>query len=134
MGVDISDEALAKGRRRSEETGRAGKNSFEQGDFLSYVPPKQFDVILFREAMYHVPLGKVRPVLDRFSQFLAPGGVFIVRLYLVDLNNRKDKSRPLAMMRIMEKEFAVLEKKFYEDSGATVIVFRPKQAKTARLP
>ena len=126
VGVDISEEALTKGRRRSQTNGRAGKNSFEQGDFLSYSPSKQFDVILFREAMYHVPLGKIRPVLDRFSKFLKPGGVFIVRLYLVDPKDRKNKLRPTAMMRIMEEEFAVLEKRFYADSGATVIVFRPK--------
>src|SRR6266851_1002877 len=117
IGVDISEEALAKARRRTEANGRAAKNSFERGDFLSYVPPQQFDVILFREAMYHVPLGKVRPVLDRFSKYLANGGVFIVRMYLVDLKNGKGKYRPTAMMDIMEKEFEVLEKTHYADCG-----------------
>jgi hypothetical protein len=100
-------------------------NSFAQGDFLSYVPPQKFDVILFREAMYHVPLGKVKLILDRFSEYLADDGVFIVRLYV--LENGKTKSRPSAMIGIMENEFDVVEKGFYQDSGATVIVFRPKR-------
>lgn len=124
VGMDISEAALAKAKRRSEENGRADKNSFEQGDFLTYVPPQKFDVILFREAMYHVPLGKVKEILDRFSKYLADDGVFIVRLYVVD--NGKTKHRPSAMIGIMENEFDVVEKSHYGDSGATVIVFRPK--------
>jgi SAM-dependent methyltransferase len=126
IGVDISEEALAKAKRRTGTNGRSDKNSFERGDFLSYVPPQQFEVILFREAMYHVPLGKVKPILDRFSKYLAESGVFIVRMYLRDLENGKSKYRPMAMMDIIEKEFDVLEKSHYVDSGATVIVFRPK--------
>jgi len=124
VGVDISDEALAKAKRRSEQNGRANRNSFDQGDFLSYVPPQKFDVILFREAMYHVPLGKVKEILDRFSKYLAPNGVFIVRMYIVEMG--KTKYRPSAMMSIMEKEFDVVDKAHYEESGATVLVFRPK--------
>jgi len=129
LGMDISEEALAKARRRSERNGRVEMNSFEQGDFLSYVPPQKFDVILFREAMYHVPLGKVKIILDRFSEYLADDGVFIVRLYV--LENGKTKSRPSAMIGIMENEFDVVEKGFYKDSGATVIVFRPKRVAAA---
>jgi SAM-dependent methyltransferase len=126
VGVDISEEALAKARRRTEDNGRAGKNSFAQGDFLSYVPPQKFEVILFREAMYHVPLGKVKQILDRFSQYLAAGGVFIVRMYITDKKTGETKHRPQAMIGVMEKEFQVVEKRHYEDSGATVIVFRPR--------
>ena len=124
VGMDISEEALAKARRRTEQNGRSDKNSFQQGDFLSYVPPQKFDVILFREAMYHVPLGKVRGILDRFSPYLTDTGVFIVRLYVTEKG--KTKSRPSAMIGIMEKEFDVVEKMHYKKSGATVIVFRPK--------
>jgi cyclopropane fatty-acyl-phospholipid synthase-like methyltransferase len=126
LGVDISEEALAKGRRRTEANGRAGMNSFERGDFLSYVPPQKFDVILFREAMYHVPLGKVKETLDRYSKYLKDGGVFIVRMYTIDSKTRQSKNRPIAMLSVMEKEFDVIEKSHYEGPGATVIVFRPK--------
>jgi SAM-dependent methyltransferase len=124
VGMDISEEALAKARRRTEQNGRSDKNSFERGDFLSYMPSQKFDVILFREAMYHVPLGKVEKVLDRFSEYLTEGGVFIVRLYV--LKDGKTKYRPSAMIGIMERDFDVVEKSHYPESGSTVIVFRPK--------
>jgi SAM-dependent methyltransferase len=126
VGVDISEAALAKARQRTEVTGRSNRNTFDQGDFLSYVPSQQFDVILFREALYHVPLGRVKDILNRFSQYLTSAGVFIVRLYV--LEHGKRKYRPSAMIAVVEKEFDVVEKHHYADSGATVIVFRPRQA------
>jgi SAM-dependent methyltransferase len=127
LGVDISEAALAKARRRSQECGRVEKNSFECGDFLTYVPTDQYDVILFRESMYHVPLGKVKETLDRYSAYLKDGGVFVVRLFASSADSTEDKSRPTAMLKIMEAEFDVVEKGRYEVSGKpTVIVFRPK--------
>jgi SAM-dependent methyltransferase len=126
VGVDISEAALAKARQRSEANGRGHQNSFEQGDFINFVPPQKFQVILFRESMYHVPLGKVKPMLDRYSKYLGEGGVFVVRLYVRDLKNGQPKQRPLAMIDVMEKEFDVVEKRYYDESKATVIVFRPR--------
>jgi 2-polyprenyl-3-methyl-5-hydroxy-6-metoxy-1,4-benzoquinol methylase len=129
LGVDISEAALAKARRRSQECGRQDKNRFECGDFLTYVPPGQYDVILFRESMYHVPLGKVQATLDRYSAYLKDGGVFVVRLFVSsgDSPDSKDKYRPTAMLNIMETEFDVVEKGRYEVWGRpTVLVFRPK--------
>ena len=129
LGVDISEAALAKARKRSEECGRGNKNRFECGDFLAYVPSGQYDVILFRESMYHVPLGKVKATLDRYSVYLKDGGVFVVRLYAssADRPNGEDKQRPAAMLSIMEAEFDVIEKARYDVPGQpTVMVFRPK--------
>jgi SAM-dependent methyltransferase len=127
LGVDISEAALAKARRRSQECGRGEKNRFECGDFLTYVPTGQYDVILFRESMYHVPLGKVKETLDRYSAYLKDGGVFVVRLFASSPGRTEDKSRPTAMLKIMEAEFDVVEKGRYEAPGKpTVIVFRPK--------
>jgi SAM-dependent methyltransferase len=130
LGVDISEAALAKARRRSQECGRGEKNKFECGDFLTYVPTGKYDVILFRESMYHVPLGKVKATLDRYSAYLKEGGVFVVRLFASSGGEEdKDKSRPIAMLNIMATEFDVLEKRQYEERGRpTVIVFRPKAA------
>jgi SAM-dependent methyltransferase len=128
LGVDISEAALAKSRKRSEECGRQDKNRFECGDFLTYVPSGKYDVILFRESMYHVPLGKVKSTLDRYSGYLKDGGVLVVRLFASssDSPDAKDKQRPAAMLSIMENEFDVLEKCRYEQPGhPTVIVFRP---------
>jgi SAM-dependent methyltransferase len=120
FGVDISETALRKARKRSQENGRAAKNGFAQGDFVTYVPDRPFDVILFRESMYHVPMGKVKAVLDRFAKYLRPGGVFIVRM-----NTTGGKlGRPKAMADIMEAGFDVLEKRQFGESGPTVLVFR----------
>ena len=62
VGVDISEVALAKAVRRTEENGRAGKNSFVNSDFLDYDPVVEFETILFRESMYHTSL------TDRFCR------------------------------------------------------------------
>jgi SAM-dependent methyltransferase len=136
VGVDISEAALSKAERRTAESGRADKNRFAQGDFLSYVPTQQFDVILFRESLYHIPLSKVKAVLGRCSRYLRDGGVFIVRLKTSDGKGGNRKNRPNAMIGIIETDFDVVEKcvynksgtTAYSDSGATVIVFRPRCA------
>jgi SAM-dependent methyltransferase len=126
VGVDISEGALAKARRRTEACGRADKNRFVCSDFLGYVPAEQFNVILFRESMYHVPLGKVRAILDYYSKYLTAGGVFIVRLKTSDGKNGNRKSRPTAMLEVIQREFDVVENCQCDESGATVIVFRQR--------
>ncbi len=87
-------------------------------------------MILFRESMYHVPLGKVKATLDRYSVYLKDGGVFVVRLFASSADSvrmAEDKRRPAAMLSIMEAEFDVLEKARYDVPGQpTVMVFRPK--------
>jgi SAM-dependent methyltransferase len=49
VGIDISEAALVKARKRTEENGRSGKNSFACSDFLGYRPTQKFNVI------FHVP-------------------------------------------------------------------------------
>ncbi len=128
LGVDISEAALNKARKRSQEVGRQDKNRFECADILSYVPTGRYDVILFRESMYHVPLGKVKSTLERYSPYLKDSGVFVVRLFAATHEDPKDKYRPTAMLQIMETEFEVVEKCRYEEPGRpVVIVFRPKK-------
>ena len=127
VGVDISEAALNKARKRSEAAGRQDKNHFECSDFMSYVATGKFDIILFRESMYHVPLGQVKSTLERYSAYLKDGGVFIVRLFAASRETNESKYRPTAMLSIMESEFDLIEKGHYEDWGRpTVIVFRPK--------
>lgn len=131
LGVDISETALTKAAKRSIDSGRQDKNRFECADFLDYVPTGQFDVILFRESMYHVPLSKVKTTLERYSAYLKDGGVFIVRLFASSREDAegKEKYRPTAMLGVMEAEFDVVEKRQYAAAGRpTVIVFRPKRS------
>jgi SAM-dependent methyltransferase len=121
VGVDISEAALAKARRRTEANGRVAKNTFVLGDFLKYDPKQQFDVILFRESMYHVPPGKIKATIGWYSTYLKPGGVFVVRM------GTSNSNRPKAMIEIMETEFDVVEKREYVETGVTVLVFRPRR-------
>jgi 2-polyprenyl-3-methyl-5-hydroxy-6-metoxy-1,4-benzoquinol methylase len=126
VGIDISEAALAKARKRSEENGRGDRNSFACSDFLDYRPTQAFDVILFRESMYHVPLGKVKPILDHFSKYLKNDGVFVVRMNISD-GKGGAKPRLAAIVDVIEGEFNIAEKNQYGDSGPTVIVFQPRR-------
>jgi len=133
LGVDISEAALDKGRRRSAESGRGRKNRFEFGDLLSYKPTEQFDVILFRESLYHVPSNRVKGMLDRYSSYLKEGGVFIVRLVTWRGSDGKRRTRLKAMTDTIETNFKVLENHQYGQPGPTVIVFRPRQGPENRV-
>ena len=124
VGVDISEEALAKAEKRTAANRRTHKNRFVCSDLLSYQPDEKFDVVLFRESMYHIPLGKIKPILDKYSPALTKRGVFIVRMYASE--NGNVKWRPSKMFRIIEDNFDVVEKAEYDKSGAVVIIFRPK--------
>jgi len=125
LGLDISREALAKATNRTKAAGRSHKNRFVTGDFLAFEPDQRFDVILFRESMYHVPLGKIKPVLKHYSEYLTDRGVFIVRMCLG--MNGKSKFRPIKMVDIIENNYDVVEKgEFGGEHDDTVVVFRPR--------
>lgn len=127
VGVDISESALAKAVDRTREIGRADKNSFVNSDFLGYTPTQNFDVILFRESMYHVPFGQVIEILNRYSKYLKSNGVFIVRLYAGDIPTGKIKYRVTRKFDLIKREFEILESRGYEQPGTpTVLVFRPR--------
>jgi 2-polyprenyl-3-methyl-5-hydroxy-6-metoxy-1,4-benzoquinol methylase len=126
LGVDISEICLNKARKRSQETGRAAKNQFVCGDFLRFCTPERFDVILFRESLYHVPIDKITSTLNRYAINLKANGVFVVRIKTLDDKDGTLKPRPIAMLRVLEKEFDVIENRHYKGFGATVVVFRPK--------
>ena len=124
-GVDISDTCLGKAERRTQQNGRSAKNRFVRGDFLNYVPTQFYDVILFRESIYHVPPGRIKPMLNHYAHYLKAGGVFIVRMATLGQDGRR-LPRPLMMLNIIRSEFDVTEDCDYEAFKSTVIVFRPK--------
>jgi len=126
IGVDISEAALAKAVKRTRECGRTEKNSFVDSDFLSFEPNCKFDVILFRESMYHIPYGQVLPVLKKFSQYLKSTGVFIVRLYVGDHRPGVIKPRVTSKIELIKREYSVVEARQFElPALPNVIVFRP---------
>jgi SAM-dependent methyltransferase len=126
LGVDISSEALTKAAQRSEENGRAGKNRFQQSDFMSFHTPEHFDVILFRESMYHVPISRISSLLGKYSQYLKGDGVFIVRLSTKD--NGEVKNRPTKMIETIADNLEVIERSESGEKGTVVIVFRPRMS------
>jgi SAM-dependent methyltransferase len=128
IGVDISDSALAKGVKRTIESGRATKNSFVCSDFLSYMPDQTFDVILFRESMYHIPYSQVLGLLEKYSSHLKSRGVFIIRLYLGDRQSGKTKFRVKRKIELIKREFNIVEERQYDTLGSPmVLVFQPQR-------
>jgi len=128
VGVDISEAALEKARQRTAKNGRTDKNTFVVGDFIKYEPTQKFDVILFRESMYHVPIIKIKETLDHYSNYLQKDGVFVIRIATSDKEHQgEEKPRPAAMVQVMEREFEVVEKHRHEGvSRPTVLVLRPR--------
>src|SRR5690349_20180863 len=118
VGVDISETCLAKATTRSKQNGRGEKNVFSYGDFLTFVPDGDFDVILFRESMYHIPIAKIESTLSHYSKFLKATGLFIVRLATSE--GGQPKQRPTAMIEVIKNAFDVIEHTFDEESGGTV--------------
>jgi SAM-dependent methyltransferase len=130
VGVDISEAALAKAVKRTQQNGRTDKNSFVCSDFLGYTPTQEFDIILFRESMYHVPYGQVVKILEKYSKYLKKSGVFIVRVYAGDHRPGKIKTRVTRKMDLIRREFDVVESCQYDTSGMpAVLVFRPRRQK-----
>jgi SAM-dependent methyltransferase len=128
IGVDISEAALAKAAKRTQENGRASKNSFVNSDFLGYHPTQEFDIILFRESLYHVPFGQILPILKKFSQNLKNTGVFIVRLYAGDHRPGVIKTRVTAKLDLIRREFDIVESRQFDlPALPNVLVFRPRK-------
>lgn len=117
-GVDISDVALGMARTRSEKNGRGAKNRFSQSDLANYKPEQKFNVILFRDSIYYLPQADIQPALERYSRFLNPSGVFIVRLW-----DGREKHRNIVQM--IESNFQVVEQFAPAESKTVVVVFRP---------
>lgn len=128
VGVDISEVALAKAVERTKECGRTDKNTFACSDFLGYAPTRDFDIILFRESLYHVPYGQVLEILEKYSKHLKSNGVFVVRLYAGDHRPGKIKARVVRKMDLIKREFDVVESRQFDAPGMpTVLVFRPRR-------
>jgi SAM-dependent methyltransferase len=123
-GVDISDVAIRKAWERSEKAGRTAKNQYLQNDIESYVPDKKHNLILFRETLCYIPLSKVPRVLERYSQYLSPGGVFVVRLCDYEAYGK--------FIALVERDNHVLEK-YLEPGTTTVVVIFNREGKAKEL-
>jgi SAM-dependent methyltransferase len=118
-GIDISEVALEKASRKTAAIGRAGRTRYVQGDVYTYVPTRQYPVILFKDSIYYVPRGKIRPMLNRYTRYLTDRGVIIAKI------SASDKYR--AIVDAIEGNFEVVERSVFEQPAALVIVFRQKR-------
>jgi 2-polyprenyl-6-hydroxyphenyl methylase/3-demethylubiquinone-9 3-methyltransferase len=117
-GVDISEVALAKARQRSAEIQRAGRNRYSQSDILTYVPDRSYDVILFRESIYYIPKGRITGMVQRYSGYLKPDGVFIVSWYEGRTGQESCET--------IGSRYRILEHRLLAASGPVIIVFGRK--------
>jgi peptidoglycan/xylan/chitin deacetylase (PgdA/CDA1 family) len=100
LGVDVSEEAIRQARRFEEAT-----VSFETGDFETWLPSTDFDVIVFNECLSYA----TRPldVLRRFAARLTQGGRTIVSLS--HYGNHRE------IWRSFETSFEVIESRMVEN-------------------
>lgn len=118
VGVDISDVAVKKAIERSLANGRGGKNHYLTGDIVSFAPPRTYDVILFRESIYYVPLITLRGVLNHYRRFLRDGGALIV-----DVSTRGTRKGG-KIRALIEANYEIIERYSPPDSQDFVLVFR----------
>jgi len=104
-GVDISEVALEKARQRSVQHDRAGRHEFVRADIAQYQPARSYDVILAGDSLYYLPPHNIAPTLTRYTQFLKPAGVLLIKL------NGMPKHEPI--VHRIEQAFDVLEKQFH---------------------
>ncbi len=116
-GVDISDVAIGKAIQRTLENGRSGKNRYLESDIFSYVPAQQFDIVLLRDSIYYIPPPKIKPMLNRYSNHLKTGGVFIARIY-----GWTGKSKQF--VDVIKNNFEIVEERYSDQPKAVVIAFR----------
>src|SRR5688572_30340471 len=82
LGVDISQVAIQKAIDALQNSNdHTRKNDYIAADIATFVPPGTYSVIVFRESLYYFPLRTAAKLLVRYSAFLKPGGVFIVRIH-----------------------------------------------------
>lgn len=117
-GIELSDVAVADARRRSTAAQRGRKNCYICADITSYVPEKAYDVVLFRDSIYYIPLRRIRETLERYGTFLKTAGVIIVRFY-----NAHDARK---IVQVVEQNFCVVERNAAGDATTLVLVFRPR--------
>ncbi|MCB1097949.1 MAG: class I SAM-dependent methyltransferase [Verrucomicrobiae bacterium] len=115
-GVDISSVAVELATKRSQRAGRRAKNRYDVGDIVGFEPLAKYDVILFRESLFYVPIGQILPLLRRLDSHLNPNGVFIVRMF--------DKERCKAIIELLRSNMELLESVEFDHVDTVVLVLR----------
>jgi len=99
-GADVSEVAIRKAELSSRKNRREAKNEYVCCDIESFVPSTAYNVILFRESIYYIPVTKIKAVLDRYAGYLKPNGVFVVRMS----GTREYHSHPIGVLAKAQKK------------------------------
>jgi len=116
-GTDLSDVAIQKASERTSKNGREAKTEFICAPIEDFRPEKAYDVILFRESIFYIPVRKIKAVLDRYASHLKPDGAFIVRMC--------DREKYASIVELIGKHFDVIEQKAVDRAKDIIIVFVP---------
>jgi 2-polyprenyl-3-methyl-5-hydroxy-6-metoxy-1,4-benzoquinol methylase len=81
-GVDISDVAIAKAREHLSQAARGSTLKYDLciAKIQDYQPSRRFDIIIFNEVLYYLPLAQLAVTIRRYVGFLQPGGLVVVSL------------------------------------------------------
>ena len=115
-GVDISKEATQKASIRSKVNHRNNKNEYFASDIQTYIPSKQYDIILFRESIFYVPVNKIKNMLDGYSPHLKENGNFIVRMC--------DRDKYGRIVKLIRKNYIIIDEYLENQNRSIILVFR----------
>jgi 2-polyprenyl-3-methyl-5-hydroxy-6-metoxy-1,4-benzoquinol methylase len=76
VGIDLSSVAIQQARARVSPEAR-----FEVADATTFDPGDRFDIIVLNEVLYY--MDQPEQVVERYEDFLNPGGVFIISMFRV---------------------------------------------------
>jgi SAM-dependent methyltransferase len=74
VGIDVSSVAIRQARERVSDQAR-----FEVADAATFDPGARFDMIVLNEMLYYMERPEL--VLERYGDFLAPGGVLVISMW-----------------------------------------------------
>jgi len=111
LGIDLSPEAIRLANRFASE-----RISFQVSDMETFESSSAYDVILFSESLYYIPLSRQVQLLQRLAGFLKANGVFIVTL--------AQPGRYRAILELIRTNYLVLEDRSFSGSVRHLIIFR----------
>jgi 2-polyprenyl-3-methyl-5-hydroxy-6-metoxy-1,4-benzoquinol methylase len=108
LGIDVSAAAISIAKKRKSQ-----KMDFEVGDLRHYECREKYDLIVFEESLYYIPLFRQR-LLRRYAQYLRPGGLFVVTV--------AHPNQFRGMIRMIRKNFQIVEDRLTSPNGGRVVL------------
>ena len=116
LGIDYSIEAINQANAQNISR----KFSYYVADARKFVAAHQFEVIIFNEVLYSIPYP--RRLLDRYSRYLTPEGLFIVSIHSTQ---QKEK-----VWSVIERDVEVVDQVSVRHGGGTswsIKLLRPRR-------